>query len=146
MSPPCRNEHSVSSTSHTQPGTSWQRRDFAPYGGAAAFIIAVHLVTNGILGFHIDELHYLASGRHLAFGYGDCPPIVPLLARLETGLLGVSPWTLRLLPSLLSGVLVIFCGLHVRELGGSHRRQGLELLSGVIPLLIGSNWLFRQSV
>src|ERR1039457_625178 len=70
------------------------------YGGAPASLTAVHLATNPILGFHIDELYYMASGRHPAFRYVDFPPIVPLLARLETALLGVTPWTLRVLPGL----------------------------------------------
>ena len=76
------------------------------YGGAAAGVITLHLATNGTLGFHTDELYYLDCRRHPAFGYVDFPPVVPLLARLETGLLGISPWTLRLLPTLLGGFLV----------------------------------------
>ncbi len=58
------------------------------FGGAAAVIIALHLATNYTLGIHTDELYYLDCG-HPALGYVDFPPIVPLLARLETGLLGV---------------------------------------------------------
>jgi 4-amino-4-deoxy-L-arabinose transferase-like glycosyltransferase len=116
------------------------------YGGAAACLIAVHLATNSILGFHIDELYYLASGRHPAFGYVDFPPIVPLLSRLETGLLGVTPWTLRVLPALVGGVNVILCGAYVRKLGGSLRFQALALLIGVTePILIGT-WLFQTVV
>src|SRR6266567_319198 len=98
------------------------------YGGAAAAVIALHLATNRTLGFHTDELYYLDAGRHPAFGYVDFPPIVPLLARVETGLLGVSPWTLRLLPSLLGGFLVALSGLYVRRLGGSPGLQAIALL------------------
>jgi hypothetical protein len=94
------------------------------FGGAAAGIIALHLATSGTLGFHTDELYYLDCGRHPAFGYVDFPPVVPLLARLETGLLGVSPWTLRVLLSLLGGFLVALSGAYVRRLGGSLRLQG----------------------
>src|SRR5216684_7714737 len=64
------------------------------FGGAAVGAIAIHLATNSTLGFHTDELYYLACGRHPALGYVDFPPLVPLLARLETGLLGASPWRL----------------------------------------------------
>ena len=107
-------------------------------------IIALHLVTNGTLGFHTDELYYLACGRHPAFGYVDFPPVVPLLARLETGLLGVSPWTLRVLPSLLGGFLVALSGAYVRRLGGSLRLQGIALLTAIAaPYLLGSNWVFQ---
>ncbi|MGA8922569.1 MAG: glycosyltransferase family 39 protein, partial [Candidatus Dormiibacterota bacterium] len=107
-------------------------------------VIALHLATNGTLGFHTDELYYLDAGRHPAFGYVDFPPIVPLLARLETGLLGVSPWTLRVLPSLLGGFLVALSGAYVRRLGGSLRLQGLALLTAIAAVyLLGSNWVFQ---
>lgn len=107
-------------------------------------MIAIHLATNNTLGFHTDELYYLACGRHPALGYVDFPPLVPLLARLETGLLGVSPWTLRLLPSLLGGFLVALSGAYVRRLGGSLRLQVLALLTAIAaPFLLGSNWVFQ---
>ncbi len=114
------------------------------YGGAAAGIIALHLATNGTLGFHTDELYYLAAGRHPAFGYVDFPPVVPLLARIETGLLGVTPWTLRVLPSLLGGFLVVLSGAFVRRLGGSLRLQAIALLAAIAaPYLLGTNWVFQ---
>jgi 4-amino-4-deoxy-L-arabinose transferase-like glycosyltransferase len=114
------------------------------FGAAALGIIALHLATNGTLGFHTDELYYLACGRHPALGYVDFPPLVPLLARLETGLLGVSPWTLRVLPSLLGGFLVVLSGAYVRRLGGSLRLQGIALLTAIAaPYLLGSNWVFQ---
>ena len=117
---------------------------YGVYGFAAASVIALHLATNGTLGFHTDELYYLESGRHPALGYVDFPPIVPLLARLETQLLGVSPWTLRLLPSLLGGFLVALSGAYVRRLGGSLRLQGLALLAAMAaPYLLGANWVFQ---
>src|SRR5487761_473305 len=114
------------------------------FGAAASGVIALHLATNGTLGFHTDELYYLTCGLHPALGYVDFPPLVPLLARLETGLLGVSPWTLRVLPSLLGGFLVALSGLYVRRLGGSLRLQGIALLSAIAaPYLLGSNWVFQ---
>ena len=116
------------------------------YGGAAALLLAFRFATNGTLGFHIDELYYLASGRHPAFGYVDFPPIVPLLARLETGLLGVTPWTLRLLPALVGAVNVILSGAYVRKLGGSLRLQALALLVGLTAPMILGTWLFQTVV
>lgn len=122
------------------------RAPFSLYGGAAVCIVALHLATNGTLGFHIDELYYLACGRHLAFGYVDFPPIVPLLARLETGLLGVTPWTLRLLPALIGGSLVVLSGAYVRRLGGSLSLQGIALLIAItVPFLLGT-WLFQTVI
>src|SRR5580700_1698887 len=128
------------------PGTQFRPAVPLLYGGAAAILIAIHLATNGVLGFHIDELYYMASGRHPAFGYVDFPPIVPLLSRVETTLLGVSPWALRVLPALLGGVNVILCGAYVRKLGGSLRLQALALLIGVTEPFILGTFLFQTVI
>jgi dolichyl-phosphate-mannose-protein mannosyltransferase len=117
------------------------------YGGAAAFVIALHLATNGVLGFHTDEFYYLDCGRHPAFGYVDFPPIVPLLARLETALLGVTPWTLRLLPAILSGIGVALFASYVRRLGGSLGLQGIALVVGIAaPYIVGSGDVFQTVI
>ena len=124
-----------------------RRTDWLLYGGAAGFVVALHLVTNSTLGFHTDELYYLDCGRHPALGYVDFPPVVPLLARLETALFGVTPWTLRLLPALLSGALVALCGAYVRRLGGSLWLQGIALVAGIAaPLIVGSGDVFQTVI
>ena len=111
---------------------------------AAASIIALHLATNSTLGFHTDELYYIDSGRHPALGYVDFPPVVPLLARLETDLLGASPWNLRVLPTLRGGFLVALSGAYVRRLGGSLRLQAIALLIAMAaPYFLGANWVFQ---
>jgi 4-amino-4-deoxy-L-arabinose transferase-like glycosyltransferase len=122
----------------------WRPVEIAAYGFAVAAIVGLHLATAGNLGFHTDELYYLDAGRHPAFGYVDFPPILPLLARLETSLLGVSPWTLRVLPSVLGGLLVGMSGLYVRRLGGSLWLQVVALLFGIAaPFFLGANWVFQ---
>jgi Dolichyl-phosphate-mannose-protein mannosyltransferase len=114
------------------------------FGGAAAAVVALHLATNGTLGFHTDELYYIDCGLHPALGYVDFPPVVPLLARLETDLLGISPWNLRILPTLLGGILVALSGAYVRRLGGSLRLQAIALLMAMAaPYFLGANWAFQ---
>src|ERR1039458_7092110 len=97
--------------------------------GAAVIVLVVHLATNGTLGFHTDEFYYIDSGRHPAVGYVDFPPIVPLLARLETDLLGATPWNRRLLPTLLGAFMVALSGAYVARpieegIGHDHPRLG----------------------
>jgi hypothetical protein len=117
------------------------------YGGAAVIVFALHLATNGTLGFHTDELYYLDCGRHPALGYVDFPPIVPILARLETAVFGVTPWTLRLLPALLSGALVALSGAYVRRLGGSLWLQGIALIAGIAsPIIVGTGDVFQTVI
>jgi Dolichyl-phosphate-mannose-protein mannosyltransferase len=114
------------------------------FGGAVAGVIALHLATNGTLGFHTDELYYIDAGRHPAFGYVDFPPVVPVLARVETDLLGTSPWGLRVLPTLLGGLMVALSGAYVRRLGGPLRLQAIALLIAMAaPYFLGANWVFQ---
>ena len=133
------------SVARTTPGR-FDRRIVAPalFAASAAIVVVVHLATNATLGFHTDELYYLDCGRHLALGYVDFPPVLPLLARVETALLGTTPWSLRVLPTLAGGFMVVLSGLYVRKLGGSLRMQAIALLIAVTaPYFLGANWVFQ---
>ena len=112
--------------------------------GLALAKLVVHLLTNGQYGYHRDELYYLASANHPAAGYVDYPPLTPLLARLDALLLGNSPWTLRLLPSLVGAILVVLVALLAAEFGAGRKAQMLAALAtATSTLLLGTNWLFQ---
>ncbi len=84
----------------------------------SAGVGVVLLALSGRHGYHVDELYNRASGGHLAWGYVDQPPLVSLIARAETTLLGDSLTALRVVPALLACVVVWVAGLIARELGG----------------------------
>jgi 4-amino-4-deoxy-L-arabinose transferase-like glycosyltransferase len=110
----------------------------------AAAKLVLHLVTNGQYGYQRDELYYLASGNHPSAGYVDYPPITPLLARLDSTLLGDSPWALRLLPTVVGVSLVLLTALVARELGGGRNAQVLAAIATASNgFMLGSNWLFQ---
>ena len=46
----------------------------------AAVTTAIHLYAGHNYGYFVDELYYLACGRHLAWGYVDQPPLIALIA------------------------------------------------------------------
>lgn len=121
----------------------WWQRPTAPLLVIAAVSLSMHLATNGAYGLHTDELYYIMSGQHPALGYVDYPPVTPMLARLNTSLFGISPWTLRLFPALAVAAVVYLTGLCARELGGG---RGVSILAAVVallsPLLLGT-WLFQ---
>jgi 4-amino-4-deoxy-L-arabinose transferase-like glycosyltransferase len=84
----------------------------------ALAVTALLLAVGDRYGYFRDEFYYLASGRHLALGYVDNPPLTPWIARLEVAVLGDSPTALRVVPALATGLTVVVTGRIARELGG----------------------------
>jgi len=122
---------------------AWWRKPAAPLILIGAVKLGFQLALNGAYGLHTDELYYILSGQHLAFGYVDFPPVTPLLAHLDTAIFGISPWTLRLFPALTGAGMVILSGLCALELGGSRQ---VALLASVVALVspyLLATWLFQ---
>jgi hypothetical protein len=75
---------------------------------AAALLLAALLSAfSGRYGYHRDELYFLAGGRHLAWGYPDQPPLVPVIAWLMSDLAPASLVVLRLPSAAASAALVL---------------------------------------
>jgi 4-amino-4-deoxy-L-arabinose transferase-like glycosyltransferase len=89
----------------------------------AGAVTVFHLATAQIYGYHRDEPYYLASGRRLAWGYVDNPPLTPFLYRISDTLFGDSQFGLRIIPALLHAVVVMLTVLIARELGADGRAQ-----------------------
>jgi len=71
----------------------------------ATVVAIVHVSVVQQYGIFRNELYFIISGRHPAFGYVDQPPLVPLLAAL-TQSAGIHLWLLRL-PAILAAVLLV---------------------------------------
>src|SRR5258706_7434642 len=84
----------------------------------AAAKFAFHMATANLYGFFIDELYFLASGQHLAWGYVDFPPLTAVQAWLTRHLFGDSPYSIRLVPSLAGAGAVLVAGAVARLLRG----------------------------
>jgi hypothetical protein len=124
--------------------------DRALYTGVwwvAGALVALELGVSARYGFHRDELYFIASGRHPAFGYVDQPPLAPLLTRLGTTLLGTTPTAVRVVPALAGGVVVVGTGLTAGELGGKRFAQLLSAVAmACTPILLGSAHLAGTTV
>jgi hypothetical protein len=95
----------------------------------AAAVGVVLLAVSGRYGYHRDELYFIACGHHLAWGYPDQPPLVPLVARAMTALDSSSLVVLRL-PSVLAAASTVFLtGVVARELGANRRAQLLAAVA-----------------
>ena len=81
--------------------------------------ISIHLLVINNLEYHRDELLYFSLGQHPAFGFATVPPLIGLAAWLMEHIFGFSLLAVRLLPALLSGLLILLVAEIARELGGS---------------------------
>ena len=99
-------------------------------------LVAVLLATSGRYGYHRDELYFLASGHHLAWGYPDQPSLVPALARLMSAVSPGSLVVLRLPSDVASGATVAATALIARELGGSRSAQLLAAGSAAAATVV----------
>jgi 4-amino-4-deoxy-L-arabinose transferase-like glycosyltransferase len=104
----------------------------------AAVFVAVELAVSGRYGFQQDELYFIEAGRHLAFGYVDQPPLAPLLTRI-TGLLGVGPTAIRIIPALAGGAIVVAAARFAALLrAGRLGRVLAALATACAPVLLGA--------
>ncbi|HZE18789.1 MAG TPA: glycosyltransferase family 39 protein, partial [Candidatus Angelobacter sp.] len=98
-----------------------------PAGFALATVL-VHLTCLTQYGWFRDELYYMASTRHLAWGYVDHPPLSIGLLTIVHALFGESLAAARLVAALLGAATVFFTGRLTREAGGGAFAQALACL------------------
>ncbi|MEI7660795.1 MAG: glycosyltransferase family 39 protein [Bacteroidota bacterium] len=109
----------------------------------ALFNLLLHLAFYNTLGFHRDELLYFSLGQHPSAGYASVPPFIGLTAWLMIHILGYSLLAARIIPILLSGLLVILSASIARELHGRAYAQVLTSLAIVAaPFNLRSFFLF----
>jgi hypothetical protein len=102
----------------------------------AAVFVAAELAVSGRYGFLQDELYFIEAGRHLAFGYVDQPPLAPLLTRV-TGVLGVSPSAIRIVPALAGGAVVVLAARFAALFGaGRFGRVLAALATACAPVVL----------
>src|SRR5664280_133348 len=90
------------------------------------------LLTSARYGFFIDEFYYYACSEHLQWGYVDHPPLVAGLMWIATHLFGTSLLGIRVLPSLLAGLMVWCVAATARALGGNRFAQVIAALSVIV--------------
>jgi 4-amino-4-deoxy-L-arabinose transferase-like glycosyltransferase len=97
-------------------------------------------------GWFRDELYYMASTSHLAWGYVEHPPLSIALLALVRATLGDSLLAVRLLPMLAGVATVVLTGSIARQLGGGRWAQGLACLGALLsPEFLGNNHYFSMN-
>jgi 4-amino-4-deoxy-L-arabinose transferase-like glycosyltransferase len=102
--------------------------------GGCVFVVLVSVA--GRYGYHRDELYFLVAGRHLAWGYPDQPPFVPLLARLLKDLVAGSVVVLRLPSAVVAAAIVPMTGAMAWLFGAERRAQLLAAGAIAVSLVL----------
>ena len=106
----------------------------------------IHVSVGGGIGYHRDELYYLANTDHLSWGYVDHPPFSILLLAVVRALFGGAPEVIRLVPAAAGALTVLLVGLMTRRLGG--RTFGLVLAmlaTSLAPFYLGLNAYYSMN-
>jgi 4-amino-4-deoxy-L-arabinose transferase-like glycosyltransferase len=138
----------VSSGTATDPPRSFRVESFAwrPVSLVAAACGLLVFGLSARYGYHRDELYFLASGRHLAWGYPDQPPLVPLLARAMSAIAPGNLLVLRLPSDIAVVGTVLLTAAIARELGASRSGQTLGAAAIAISnLTLGSGHLLSTT-
>ncbi len=94
--------------------------------------VLIHLYTATSLGFHRDELLYLAQAAHPAWGYLSVPPLTAWLIAIWTEIFGTSLFAVRALPALW-GYLYVLAVAHIaRQMGGGSYVRAIAALGALI--------------
>ena len=112
----------------------------------ASCAILLQLLTNNRYGYFRDELYYLATSDHLAWGYVDFAPLAALILHVSRSILGDSLRAIRFLPALAGGAEILLTGLITRELGGKRFAIFLACLSVLLaPVILNQTTRFSMN-
>jgi len=130
-----------------RPAPSQDRQSPMMTGMAIIWAIALakflfHLYFNNRYGYFRDEFDYISCGDHLAWGYVDQPPLIPVLIHVSRAVLGDSLRAIRFLPALASSLLVVQTALIAREFGG----RRFALLLSAVTVVIAPQYLSNGSL
>jgi len=104
------------------------------------------MLTNGRYGYFRDELYFIATSKHLAFGYVDFAPLSAFVLRLSRVILGDSVHGIRFLPALAYGAEILLTALITAELGGRLFAVFLACVSVLLaPVIVGNATRFSMN-
>jgi len=80
--------------------------------------LTLHLIADSHSGFQGDELMHIETGKHLAFGYMEFPPMIGLLAFIQNLFHSHSVFVYHIFPHIAMLLIIIYVGKITAELGG----------------------------
>ena len=112
----------------------------------AVIAVLLQMLTNGRYGYFRDELYFIATSKHLAFGYVDFAPLAAFVLRVSRILFGDSLHAIRLFPALAYGTEVLLTAVIAFELGGKRFAVFLACVSVLLaPVIVGNATRFSMN-
>lgn len=117
------------------PGDSSRHRPLGADTIPACFALAaviLHLTCLTQYGWFRDELYYMASTRHLAWGYVEHPPLSIAILTLVRAVFGESLAAVRIVAALFGALTVFLTGRLTRAAGGGAFAESLACLGATL--------------
>jgi uncharacterized membrane protein len=108
--------------------------------------VFLHLTLGLGYGIFRDELYYWDCANHLAWGYVDHPPLSIAILAGWKAIFGDSLLSMRVLPALAGGALVLLVARLARRLGGGAVARGLAaLFAFAVPSYLGITGVYSMN-
>ncbi len=109
--------------------------------------LILHLIADSHSGFQGDELLHIETGKHLAFGFMEFPPLIAVFAFIQILFQSNSVFTHHLFSHIATLLILIYVAKTTIELGGKNKAVFLVLLAIIIAPGFGrSQQLFQPVV
>jgi hypothetical protein len=100
--------------------------------------VLMHTYSNLVSGYHWDEFLHIESGKHLAWGFTDFPPMIGLIAWIQNLLDSESLIINRLFINLVGVFTLIVTAKIIKKLGGGFHAILIALLCLLFSPIIGT--------
>ncbi len=109
--------------------------------------LSLHLIADSHSGFQGDELLHIETGKHLAFGYMEFPPLIGIIAFIQNLVQSHSVFVHHLFSHIAALLILIYTAKITLELSGKNKAVFLVLLAIIIaPGFERSQQLFQPVV
>lgn len=110
--------------------------------------LLIYLLTTAFTSYGMfrDEYYYLACSNRLDIGYVDHPPFSIWVLALWKWLLGDSMFVIRIIPAIVTSVIVFMIGLFTIRLGGNKTAVIVSSVTFMLsPIFLGMNTIYSMN-
>ncbi|NWF51441.1 MAG: glycosyltransferase family 39 protein, partial [Ignavibacteriaceae bacterium] len=111
--------------------------------------LLIYLITQALFAYGIfrDELYYIACANRPDIGYVDHPPFSIWILAIWQSLFGDSMFAIRIVPAIVTSVILFIIGLFTLRLGGGKTAVSISTIAFMLsPIFLGMNTIYSMNV